>query len=129
MSETTKTPPLVWVGRALSALPALMLVGSGGAKVASVPDVVTHLGELGFSASTVPLIGAIELTSVVLYLVPQTAVLGAILIAAYLGGATCIHVQTGDGQWPAPVVIGMMAWAGLALRDSRLRELLPLRRS
>jgi hypothetical protein len=74
----------------------------------------------------VPL-GAIEICCALLYAIPRTAVLGAVLLTGYLGGAIATHVRVGDPSFVTPLVLGMIAWAGLYLRDPRLRALLPLR--
>lgn len=71
-------------------------------------------------------LGIVELACVVIYLIPQTAVLGAILLTAYLGGATATHVRISDAFF-IPIIVGMLIWLGLYLRDGRIRELLPLR--
>jgi len=81
---------------------------------------------LGYPDSLVPIIGVIELLCAATYLFPLTAVLGAILMTGYLGGAVASHRRIGDPTWPAPVLFGAMVWGGLYLRDRRLRELLPL---
>jgi hypothetical protein len=74
-------------------------------------------------------LGIVELTCTILYLIPQTAVLGAILLTGYLGGATATHVRIADwGHAPIPVVLGIVIWIGIALRDGRLWSLIPLRR-
>ena len=124
------TSKMVWAGRVLSALPSLMMLGSGGAKLAAVPEVVDMLSnKLGYPASSLPVIGALEVGSVVLYLIPQTSVLGAIVITGYLGGAIASHVRISDPGWPTVLVLATMVWAGLGLRDSRLMALLPIRKS
>jgi hypothetical protein len=71
-------------------------------------------------------IAVAELGSTVLYVVPQTSVLGAILLTGYLGGATATHVRVEDA-FVGPVIIGMLIWLGIYLRDARLRQLIPLR--
>lgn len=73
-------------------------------------------------------IGILELICVAAYVIPQTSVLGAILLTGLLGGATVTTLRIGDPTFPLPVVLGMMAWGGLYLRDLRLRELIPLRK-
>jgi hypothetical protein len=70
----------------------------------------------------------IEISCVVIYVIPQTAVLGAILLTGYLGGAVATHVRVSEPQWPMAVVMGVLVWLGLLLRDSRLRQVLPIRR-
>lgn len=92
------------------------------------PVVETFISKLGYPESTLVPIGVLELACVVLYAIPQTAVLGAVLVTGYLGGAIATHVRVGDPFIP-PLVLGVLAWAGLYLRDERLRALLPLRKS
>jgi hypothetical protein len=76
---------------------------------------------------TVPLL-IVEIICVILYAVPQTAVLGAILLTGYLGGAVATHVRAGE-PWFFPVIVGVLVWLGLVLRDPRLRSLVPLRKA
>jgi hypothetical protein len=90
-------------------------------------------GHQGFAHSGVPEklivpVGLIELTCLVVYLIPRTAALGAILMTGLLGGATITGLRIADPTYPMPVILGMMAWGGLYLRDVRLRELIPLRK-
>lgn len=118
----------LWLGRVLSGLVVAMLCFSGAMKVSQSPDVIKGLVEqMGYPATSIVLIGAAELLCALLYAVPQTAILGAILVTGYLGGATATHVRAGDA-FIAPVILGVIAWAALVLRDPRLRTLLPLRR-
>lgn len=130
MSEATPSSnkTLLWVGRVLSALPVLALVMSGLMKVTSQPPVMEQLGKAGYTAGAITAIGVVELLSVALYAAPPTSVLGAILVTGYLGGAINTHVRAGEGFAPA-LILGILAWAGLFLRDARLRELLPLRKA
>jgi len=119
----------IWVGWILGAPPVLMMALSATMKLTRQPQVVqlwsSHFGYL--DGALVP-IGVVELACAVLYVIPRTAVLGAILVAAYLGGAVATHVRIGEStSAPAPVVLGALAWLGLYLRDPRLRELLPFR--
>jgi hypothetical protein len=117
----------LWVGRILSALPILMLP-SASMKLMKHPMVLEQMAaKFGYPESTIVGIGLVELACVVIYLVPRTAVLGAVLVTAYLGGAIATHVRVGDAFVP-PLVLGVCAWAGLYLRDQRLRQLLPLRK-
>jgi hypothetical protein len=74
-------------------------------------------------------VGIIELVCVIVYVIPQTAVLGAILMTGLLGGATLTNLRIGDPTYPMPVVLGMLAWGGLFLRDVRLRDLIPIRKT
>lgn len=123
-----QTPALTWTGRVLSALPVLMLVFSSSMKLSGSAEMLEGWTKYGFPPGTLQPVGVVELSCVVLYLVPQTAVFGAILMAAYLGGATCTHIRAGE-NFVAPFAVAMIAWAGLALREPRLRALLPLRRA
>lgn len=131
MSSTeVSTPPpkvLTWVGWILSILPSLMLVMSGVMKFVKPPGFTEGLAKIGFPESVVNGLGFVELASVLLYLIPQTSVLGAILLTGYLGGATAAHVRIHD-NFLAPVIIGMVLWLGLYFRDARIRSLIPFRR-
>ena len=117
----------LWTGRVFTALAALMLFFSASMKLSHAPQVVEMFtGKFGFEESALIPIGILEIVTV-LYLIPRTAVLGAILIAAYLGGAVVTHLRVGD-PFVMPALLGVLAWGGLFLRDTRLRALLPLRR-
>jgi hypothetical protein len=121
---------MFWTGWVLTALPSLMLVFSGGMKLSRNPELLKNMVEkFGFPDGSVAPIGVVELLCVVLYLVPQTAVLGATLLTAYLGGAVATHVRAGDpiGESIMPIISGIVVWGGLFLRDQRVRALLPLR--
>jgi hypothetical protein len=125
----TAKPPskaLIWTGRVLSTLPVLMLLMSAGMKFARPPQVVEGMGKLGYAPELALPLGIVELACTIIYIVPHTAVLGAILLTGYLGGATATHVRVGD-PWFGPVIFGVILWLGLYLRDARLRALLPLR--
>ena len=125
-AKATK-PWQLWTGRVLSAIPALMMLFSASMKLSHAAGFVpVWTDHLGFPESALAGVGVLELLCVVVYVVPRTSVLGAILLAAYLGGATTAHVRVGD-PFLIPVVLGILVWAGLYLRDGRLRELLPLR--
>ncbi len=116
----------LWGGRVASALPALAMAMSGAMKVSHGAPVVEGFAKFGYPAGALTPIGIVELACVVLYLIPRTAVLGAILIAAYLGGAVATHVRAGE-PFILPVLLGVLAWVGLWLRDPRVRALAPLR--
>lgn len=124
------SPALVWIGRILSLLVALMLIMSGVMKLTKSPQLVEGFAKFGYPESLATPIGIVELISTALYLIPQTAVLGAILLTGYLGGATATHVRVDDpwSEWIVPVVIGVVLWCGLYLRDARIRGLAPIRR-
>ena len=116
-----------WTGRVISVLPVLGLVMSGVMKVTQPPEVLEGMAKFGFDTKLLIPLAIIELASAAIYLIPQTAVLGAVLLTGYLGGAIVTHLRVGDGDyWPA-IIMGVLVWLGLFLRDSRVRSLLPWR--
>ena len=128
--EPSVSNKALWTGRVLSALPALFLLVDGAAKLFKPAPVVQGTLQLGYPESSILGIGIVLLVSTLLYLIPRTSVLGAILLTGYLGGATATHVRVGGPLFNIlfPVVFGALLWAGLYLRDERLRSLLPLRK-
>jgi len=131
LSLDPPAPPVpklfTWTGWILSALPVAILLLSAAMKLVRPPSVVRGFEHFGYPAGVVVGIGVAELACTALYLIPRTAVLGAILLTGYLGGATATCLRVGDA-YAMPVVCGVLVWAGLSLRERRLRELLPLRR-
>lgn len=120
----------VWTGRIVTWLPALFLLVDGLAKLFKPRQVVEGTVKLGYSESVIIPLGIILIACTVLYLIPRTAVLGAILLTGYLGGAVATHVsRLGDGWFGVvfAVTFGVLLWLGLYLRDARIRDLLPLR--
>lgn len=117
---------MLWAGRIMSVLPVLMLLFSGVMKLMKPAPVVEGFAHLGYPASLALGLGIIELTCAVVYVIPRTSVLGAILLTGYLGGATATHLRIGEPFF-MPIILGMLVWGGLYLRDDRLRSLLPLR--
>ena len=119
---------VVWVGRVLSAMPVLMMLMSASMKFTRPPQVVEgFVGKFGYPESTLSIIGVLEVTSAVLYAIPRTAFLGAVLVTGYLGGAVATHVRVLDPSFVTPLLLGVFAWVGLYIRDDRLRRLMPLR--
>lgn len=118
---------LLWTGRILSVLPALLLLFSATMKLMHGPQIVEGFAKFGFKEGVIAGIGVTEILCTLLYAIPQTSVLGAILLTGYLGGAVVTHLRIGESFGP-PVLVGVLLWAGLFLRDRRLRALLPLRR-
>lgn len=118
---------LFWAGCVVSALPVLMLVMSGVMKLTKGAQVIEGFTKFGYAESVVVPLGIVELASTLLYVIPQTSVLGAILLTGYLGGATATHVRAGD-PFIIPVALGVLVWLGLFLREARIRALFPLRR-
>ena len=118
-----------WAGRIISSLPVLLLLFSGVMKLMKPAPVMQGFARFGYPESLVLGIGIVDLACTVVYVIPRTSVLGAILLTGYLGGATATQVRIGDPTFFAPIVLGVLLWAGLFLRDDRLRALIPLRRS
>ncbi len=118
----------LWTGYVFSALPVLFMTMSSAMKLSHAPMVIQGMAKIGMSVGVVTIIGIVELLCVVIYLVPVTAVLGAVLVTGYLGGAIMVHVSAGEAKFITPLLLGMMAWGGLYMRDERIRALLPLRK-
>ena len=125
MTSVSKTA--LWSGRVLSAIPCLMILFGSVLKFMRVPSVVEGFQRSGMPERLILAVALTELTCVVVYLIPRTSVLGAILMTGLLGGATITNLRMGDPSFPVPVILGMMAWGGLYLREPRLRHLIPLR--
>jgi hypothetical protein len=130
MSAETNSPSvpkwMFWAGWVLSGVLSLLFAFSGVMKLTKSPDVVEGFTHLGWPDNLALAIGTVELACTILYLIPQTAVLGAILLTGYMGGAIATHVRLGEPFW-LHVVIGVVLWLGLYFRDPRLRVLIPLR--
>jgi hypothetical protein len=120
-----------WTGRILSALVVLFLLLDGAIKVVEMEVVKQSLAELGYPQEIAFGLGILTLAIGVLYAIPRSAVLGAILLTGLLGGAMATHLRVGSPLFSHllfGLYVGLMAWGGLFLRDQRLRALLPLRR-
>jgi hypothetical protein len=115
-----------WTGRVLSTLPVLMLFMSAGMKLSKQQMVIDGFTKMGYPEQAIIPIGIAEVVSTILYIIPQTSVLGAILLTGYLGGAIDVHVRNGE-QFAGPAIFGVLIWLGLYLRDKRLRSLIPFR--
>src|SRR4051812_45805987 len=123
---TNQTPRWqIVTGWVLSGLLALVFLPSAYFKIAQPAGFVEEWSKTYPAASALPL-GVIELTLFVLYLVPRTRYLGGLVMLAYLGGAVATHVRANDGMFFVPVIVGVVAWLGLYLRDRKLRALVPL---
>ena len=122
---------MLWTGRVVTGIVVLFLVLDSGMKLLQMPQVREAMAPLGYPAELGLVIGIIEAICLVLYVVPQTAVLGAILLTGLLGGAAAAHLRVGDPiatHVLFGVYVGILAWGGLYLRDEKLRALIPLRR-
>ena len=132
--SATQTAPFskkkLWAGRIISALAILFLLFDAITKLMKVAPVLEACARLGYPASLAVGIGTLLLACVVVYAIPGTSILGAILLTGYLGGAVGANVRVGDPLFETffPVIFGMLIWAGIFLRDDRLRTLIPLRR-
>jgi hypothetical protein len=119
----------IYLGYVLSGLPIAFLLMDGVMKLFKPSFVVSGTVELGYSESVIIPLGVVLTICTLLYAVPRTAILGAILLTGYLGGAVATHVRVGAGAFPVlfPVVVGALLWGGLYLRDRRVAQILPLR--
>ena len=117
-----------WIGYVMTILPALFLLVDGVMKLFKPGFVVDATSKLGYQESVIVPIGIVLVICTVLYLLPVTSVLGAILLTGYLGGAVATQIRAGQGAFPIvfPIIIGALIWGGLYLREYRLRSLLPL---
>ncbi len=117
---------LLWGSYVISALPVLLLLFSASGKFFKPEGMEANITPLGWRMDQMVTLGIIELACTALYLIPRTSIFGAILLTAYLGGATAAHVRIGDPFF-IPVVVGALLWLGLYLREPRLRALVPIR--
>ncbi len=125
---TTRATTTVWTGRVLSAVPVALLLLSATLKLTQPPMIVQMFGDLGYDQSQLPALAVLELACVVIYLIPATAILGAVLLTGYFGGAIATHLRVGQTfNTVTPLALGILVWAGLYLRDAGLRELLPVK--
>ena len=116
----------LWTGRIMSALAILFLLFDTVGKLLRLAPFVEGTTQLGYPASVVLGIGVLELLCLVGYLIPRTAILGAVMLTGYLGGAVATHVRVGSPLFTHilfPVYVGVLIWGGLYLRDPRLRGL------
>ena len=121
---TTPSKTALWTGRILSALPVLALLLSGIMKIVHPATLDEGFRHLGLPINLAFGLGVLEIGCTIVYVIPRAAVIGAILITGYLGGAVLACLRVGD-PWFPQVLLGVLAWGGLWLRDVRLRALLP----
>ncbi len=120
---------VLWVGRMMSAIVVIALVADGVIQLFAPAQVASMLQETGFAMDLTHIVGPIILACAILYAIPTTAVLGAILVTGFLGGAICAHVRIGEFGSPPELIsllLGAMTWGGLYLRDPQIRAILPL---
>ena len=119
----------LWAGRTMSAIVVIALVADGAIQLFAPAQVASMLQETGFAMDLTRIVGPIILVCAILYAIPATSVLGAILVTGFLGGAICAHVRIGQLGSPPEIIsllLGAMTWGGLYLRDPRIRAILPL---
>ena len=122
---------IVWVGRIISLAPVYIVLTSARWKLTENPWYVREFGRIGWQTPALPLLASLQLGAIVLYLIPQTAVLGAVLLTGYLGGAMASHVRIDSPLFSHTLFglyLGLMVWGGLWLRDPALRNFIPFRR-
>ena len=127
MSELARVTRRRWAGRVVTALPVLFLIFDFSIKLAHVQPVTDAFARLGIPDRLAVAVGILELICLAIYLVPRTAVAGAVLLTGFLGGAIMLHLRIGDPLFSHvlfPVYIGALLWLGLYLRDPRVRALL-----
>ena len=118
---------IVWAGRVISVLVSLLFLMSAFLKIKDGPEVMKGIAHLGIPESMIVPLSILEISCVVIYLIPPISVLGAILLTGYIGGAICTHWRVGDPFY-LHIVLGILVWLGLYLRENRLKELIPVRK-
>ena len=129
MSKTMTSHRALWAGRIMSTFVVMALAADGTVQLFAPAQMASMSQETGFAMDLTRIVGAITLTCAILYAIPATAVLGAILVTGFLGGAICAHLRIGELGSPPEIIsllLGALAWGGLYLRDPRIRAVLPL---
>ena len=127
--EATSLPRALWAGRVMSGLVVAALAADGAVQLFAPAQIASMLRETGFATDMTRVVGPIILACAILYAIPATAILGAILVTGFLGGAICAHVRIGELGSPPELIsllLGALTWGGLYARDPRIRALLPL---
>jgi hypothetical protein len=124
--STRPNMALVWTGRVISALPVLLLLFSASVKFSGAKMVAEGMTKQGWDSKLAIPLGITELVCTILYAIPQTSVLGAILLTGYMGGAIATHLRLGEDFY-FQAGVGVLVWLGLFLREPRLRAILPWR--
>ncbi|TMI90261.1 MAG: DoxX family protein [Bacillati bacterium ANGP1] len=133
MPSAAQTVPvsktMLWAGRILGTLAVLFLLFDAALHLMKPAPVAVAFAQLGYPLDLAVGIGIIELVCVVLYVIPRTSLLGAILLTGYLGGAVASQLRVGHAFFETvfPVIVGVLVWGGLFFRDGRLRAIFPLR--
>ena len=129
MAQDSVSRGALWTGRVMSALPIFIVLMGSAMKLMRLPAVHEGFARAGLSDSLMVPVGLIELICVITYVIPATAVLGAILMTGLLGAACLTSLRIADPTYPRPVILGMLAWGGLFMRDLRVRALIPFRKA
>jgi hypothetical protein len=119
---------VVWTGRVITVLVSLLFFFSAAMKFVGGAEVKEGMAHLGLPESMIIPLGILEAACTVIYLIPATSVLGAILLAGYMGGAICTHWRVGD-PFVGQIAIALVIWLAIYLREPRLKALIPLRKS
>ncbi|CAN5470467.1 DoxX family protein [soil metagenome] len=128
---TEQPSAMTWTGRVMSGVVILFLLFDGAIKLVPLDIVIETSKQLGLSEGLARPLGVITLLCTILYAMPRTSILGAVLLTAYMGGAVATHVRIGSPLFSHTlfgVYLGLLIWGGLYFRDHRIRTLLPLRR-
>lgn len=129
MPKTVTLHGALWAGRIMSVAVVVALVADGAIQLVAPAQLASTLQETGFAIGLTRVVGPIILACAILYAIPATAVLGAILVTGFLGGAICAHVRIGELGSPPELIsllLGALTWGGLYARNPRIRALLPL---
>lgn len=129
MAQDSVSKGALWTGRVMSAFPILIVLMGSVMKLMRLPAVHEGFARAGLSDNLIVPVGLIELICVITYVIPATAVLGAILMTGLLGAACLTSLRIADPTYPLPVILGMLAWGGLFMRDLRVRALIPFRKA
>jgi hypothetical protein len=126
----TASKGMIWTGRVLSTLTVLFMLFDAFDKFAKPVHVLNAWARLGIPTSQIYSIGVLLLVSTIIYAIPRSAVLGAVLLTGYLGGAVAIHMRAGSPTFETvfPVIFGVLLWAGVYLRECGLRRVFPIKR-
>ncbi len=126
--ETMTPHRALWTGRIMSAIVVIVLLADGTIQLFAPAQIANMLQETGFAMDLTRVVAPIVLACAILYAIPATTVLGAILVTGFLGGAICAHVRIGELGSPPEIIallLGVMTWGGLYARDPRIRAVLP----
>ena len=129
LPETATLQGALWAGRIMSAFVVIALLADGTIQLFAPTQIASVLQETGFAMDLTRVLGPVILACAILYAIPATAALGAILVTGFLGGAICAHVRIGELGSPPEIIallLGAMTWVGLYARDPRIRAILPL---